>query len=113
LAPRNQWRDLLTRVQLGKRCERGWKRRDAEVARYKDLMSSSVAYHLVGQSSTDPDPDFDDDETSSNAETVAMTQRLGTFRAVYVVALCSIGSFLFAYVGHLKANQTNHGPQLT
>jgi hypothetical protein len=67
-------------------------------------MSSSVAYHLVGQSSTDPDPDFDDDDTVSNAETVAMTQRLGTFRAVYVVALCSIGSFLFAYVRQLELN---------
>jgi MFS family permease len=29
--------------------------------------------------------------------TAAMGKRLGTFRAVYLVALCSMGSFLFAY----------------
>lgn len=62
-------------------------------------MSSSAAYHLLGESSTDPvDTDLDEDELSLRADVVNMSQRLGTFRAVYVVALCSIGSFLFAYV---------------
>ena len=60
--------------------------------------SSSTAYHLLGQSSTDPDTELDHDEPSPDPSTINMGKRLGTFRAVYVVALCSIGSFLFAYV---------------
>lgn len=60
--------------------------------------SSSAAYHLLVQSSTDPDTELDHDEASPDPEVTKMGKRLGTFRAVYVVALCSIGSFLFAYV---------------
>ena len=59
---------------------------------------SSAAYHLLGQSSTDPETELDDHEAEPDATEIKMGQRLGTFRAVYVVALCCIGSFLFAYV---------------
>ena len=60
--------------------------------------SSSATYHLLGQSSTDLDTEVDEGQVERDATTVKMSQRLGTFRAVYVVALCCIGSFLFAYV---------------
>ena len=36
-------------------------------------------------------------QSSGPASPVAMGKKLGTFRAVYLVALCSMGSFLFAY----------------
>lgn len=58
-------------------------------------MSSSTGYHLVGEPSDRNDGD--DDSNSIQLQT-AMGYRLGVFRACYVVALCSIGSFLFAYV---------------
>jgi MFS family permease len=37
------------------------------------------------------------DSSEDRQLTAAMGKRLGTFRAVYLVALCSMGSFLFAY----------------
>lgn len=61
-------------------------------------MSTSTAYHLVGQSSSDPDPDLDHDEVEQDPTAAKIGKRLGAFRAVYLVALCCIGSFLFAYV---------------
>jgi MFS family permease len=36
-------------------------------------------------------------DSSEPQSTAAMGKRLGTFRAIYLVALCSMGSFLFAY----------------
>ena len=60
--------------------------------------SSSVAYHLLGQSSTDPDIEPDPPQASLDPIVIKMGKQLGTFRAVYLVAICSIGSFLFAYV---------------
>jgi MFS family permease len=38
-----------------------------------------------------------DTDASAPQSTAAMGKRLGTFRAIYLVALCSMGSFLFAY----------------
>ena len=61
-------------------------------------MSSSASYHLVGESSTDPDLTIDHQDNDSLQPRSEMGYRLGVFRACYVVALCSIGSFLFAYV---------------
>ncbi|KAK4944930.1 hypothetical protein LTR10_015849 [Elasticomyces elasticus] len=54
-------------------------------------MSSSAGYHLLQQGDTS------DSTPSPTAHETAMGKRLGTFRACYVVALCCIGSFLFAY----------------
>lgn len=61
-------------------------------------MSSSTAYHLVGESSNHTDLETDEDDASPVQRGTDMGYRLGVFRACYVVALCSIGSFLFAYV---------------
>lgn len=53
--------------------------------------SSSTGYQLLHQGeSSEATPAPTEQET-------IMGKRLGTFRACYVVALCSIGSFLFAY----------------
>lgn len=67
-------------------------------------MSSSASYHLVGESSTDPDLTNDDQDSDSLKPRSEMGYRLGVFRACYVVALCSIGSFLFAYVSQWIAS---------
>ncbi len=53
--------------------------------------SSSTGYQLVQQSEH-----FEPSSASSEQE-IEMGKALGTFRACYVVALCCIGSFLFAY----------------
>ncbi|KAK5202492.1 hypothetical protein LTR72_011785 [Exophiala xenobiotica] len=54
-------------------------------------MSSSAGYRLLqqGESSESSLPQSEED--------IIMGKRLGVFRASYVVALCCIGSFLFAY----------------
>ncbi|KAK5452840.1 hypothetical protein LTS15_006988 [Exophiala xenobiotica] len=54
-------------------------------------MSSSAGYRLLqqGESSESSPP--------QSEEHIIMGKRLGVFRASYVVALCCIGSFLFAY----------------
>jgi hypothetical protein len=61
-------------------------------------MASSATYHLLGQSPTDPDTEPEEDESAPTQQASEMGQRLGTLRAIYVVAVCTIGSFLFAYV---------------
>ncbi len=66
-------------------------------------MASSVRYQLLGQASTDPDIESEEDETAPLQQSSAMGKRLGTFRAVLVVALCAIGSFLFAYVSVIES----------
>jgi len=66
--------------------------------------SSSAVYHRLDRASSsninslqDHDSDDGTEEATINADLDKMSNRLGTFRAVYVVSLCSIGSFLFAY----------------
>lgn len=66
--------------------------------------ASSAVYHRIDQAGPSSAPSLQDHESDDEAEgeildfdLVAMSNRLGTFRAVYVVSLCSIGSFLFAY----------------
>jgi len=49
----------------------------------------STGYQLVDQ----PPSEVPEDA-------IMMGKKLGTFRAVYLVALCSMGSFLFAYVSN-------------
>ncbi|KAJ9605350.1 hypothetical protein H2200_010007 [Cladophialophora chaetospira] len=53
--------------------------------------SSSSGYHLLRQGEPSEAP------SASTEEEIKMGKTLGTFRACYVVALCCIGSFLFAY----------------
>lgn len=61
--------------------------------------SLSVKYHRLDQYSSPASAsrDIDDEGDLSDIEPTKMANALGTFRAVYVVSLCSIGSFLFAY----------------
>jgi len=68
--------------------------------------SSSAIYHRLDQADSPSascllqNHESDDDgleEDSVDLEYNNMSDKLGTFRAIYVVALCSIGSFLFAY----------------
>jgi MFS family permease len=49
------------------------------------LLQQPEGYHPLNTDASEPQP------------TAAMGKRLGTFRATYLVALCSMGSFLFAY----------------
>ena len=58
-------------------------------------MASSTGYHLVGEAFVGSE--HQPEEVSSFEQRSAMGKQLGTFRAIYVVALCAIGSFLFAY----------------
>jgi MFS family permease len=53
--------------------------------------SSSGGYHLLDQGESSSSP------TQATEQEIKMGKTLGTFRACYVVALCCIGSFLFAY----------------
>lgn len=66
-------------------------------------MSTSVGYQLLEQSPDSAGPSSDQIRIF-NRDNPNMGKALGTFRAVYVVALCSIGSFLFAYVSGEKAS---------
>lgn len=66
--------------------------------------SSSAVYHRLDQAGPSSAPSLqgyesDDDTEVESADFIfdTMSNKLGTFRAIYVVALCSIGSFLFAY----------------
>ena len=68
-------------------------------------MASSAGYRLLDQASTDLDIEPEENETASLQQTSAMGKQLGTFRAAYVVALCAIGSFLFAYVSLLRGER--------
>ena len=72
-------------------------------------MSNATSYHLLGESSTSPDIDDDNDDNDEVDSPLLITstkmgKRLGTFRVFYLVALCCIGSFLFAYVGKPMMN---------
>jgi MFS family permease len=53
--------------------------------------TSSAGYRLLDQGESSDAPAI------STKEEIKMGKALGTFRACYVVALCCIGSFLFAY----------------
>jgi sugar porter (SP) family MFS transporter len=53
--------------------------------------ASSAGYRLLDQQSSEAD------QPSGGYLRSTMGKRLGTFRAIYVVAVCAIGSFLFAY----------------
>ncbi|KIW41398.1 uncharacterized protein PV06_06960 [Exophiala oligosperma] len=55
-------------------------------------MSSLATYHLLDQAESSESSDSPTQQTN-----LAMGKRLGLFRACYVVGLCCIGSFLFAY----------------
>lgn len=57
-------------------------------------MASSAGYRLLYEP---PASSATDQESDIPPSTSKMGKRLGTFRAVYVVALCAIGSFLFAF----------------
>ena len=66
--------------------------------------SSSAVYHRLDRASSSPtsslqgyDSEDEAEEASLDTDLGNMSNRLGTFRAIYVVSLCSIGSFLFAY----------------
>lgn len=67
--------------------------------------SSSAVYHRLDQADSSSASSLQDHESDDNEveeespdfEFDGMSNKLGTFRAIYVVALCSIGSFLFAY----------------
>lgn len=71
-------------------------------ARYSRLPASE-AYETSSTTTRDSEIDYEEDQehigsglTGIGFDSMA-TMSLGTFRAIYVVALCSIGSFLFAY----------------
>lgn len=57
--------------------------------------SSAAGYHLLDASTNSQHLDEASQQRLPPAS--KMAKRLGTFRAVYVVSLCAIGSFLFAF----------------
>lgn len=68
--------------------------RSSSAVKYTRLVATSSSTSFEAQT------DFEEDETTTSteeAESNTMLPSLGTFRACYVVGLCSIGSFLFAY----------------
>ena len=55
---------------------------------------SSSRYQRLPQESSSEDPD----QEIASPEAIEMGKALGTFRAWFLVSVCSMGSFLFAYV---------------
>lgn len=68
--------------------------RSTSTAKYTRLLASSSSTDFEAPTDTGGDDDLASITGEADLE---MSPSLGTFRACYVVALCSIGSFLFAY----------------